>query len=481
MSADSILRFENETLQRKYEFALDIRARSRKNEYSLEMIVYYNLSTIFESLQEFLSANIPPQATTGVSFKISIGTNYITKMVNEDINLIQDLLQDFLLKYELNFMKKLLNLREIFNILKYEIKLAIYDKNHRKSKIELIKIILINLQLELNNLTINSTQFYKDNKSLMKCFVKSNNVNKILTIIINNFTDFLNHQEFIEMIEDCLTCFESISKMIKNLKNELTFDNEFKNFNKKLNEMFEIIDFVNFNSIIEQEKALFLEIIRLSLSGHSIIKLMKKYSTNLFEKSKLTVDSFSGIVRYKFTEIYKSIINNLSKEVIQRYLKILTSFEKLTEFYSVETINSLISIFSLWRRPFISLENKNVLVSTTRNDFHVQKFNIQTLNDIVQDNVNLFTRSLKMELLIFQENLDKYIVRLKMSLDNVVDIFNSYKKKTQLDADFIKKNFLVVDVFFGELSFSKITQKRSFKIEELLGFSFLLSLYILFH
>lgn len=40
-----------------------------------------------------------------------------------------------------------------------------------------------------------------------------------------------------------------------------------------------------------------------------------------------------------------------------------------------------------------------------------------------------------------------------------------------------RDNFLIVDIFFAELSYSKITQRRAFTAEELLGFfsSFFLS------
>lgn len=475
MSAERILRFENESLHNEYEHALDVRARSRQNDYSNEVTIFFNLSSTFENLQEFLMGNIPLNVPHGVSYKINRGTNFIIQRANNDLYIVQNFLNKSLNEYKTLILSELYEVESIFDLLKNQIDLYTYLEDSNPQQFHVIKSLLEEFHEKLN-FSSHSNNFKKvqqNMKILSNCITDTKNIEILLEYLINNLTNNALRngisKRLFKLVEQYINCFKSISKSLTVALDNINFDTGFEDYLDRRRDMFNAIGISSFDMIIEQEKALFLEIIHLYLTGQSILKLTRKYPTDLFEKSKLTVDSFSGIVRYKFSEIHKVIIEHLSNELINRYERIINTLYKLNNFFNKDTFINILSKFSLWKRTFISLANKKVLFIDTRDDFHLENFQLNNLNEMIKDNIGLFTTPLINSLIYFQKLVDSYIVRLKMSLDDVLALFHRYKDKAKLSSNFIKDNFLIVDVFFGELSYSKITQRRAFNIEELLG------------
>ncbi|CAD5125315.1 DgyrCDS13558 [Dimorphilus gyrociliatus] len=475
LSAEKILRFENESLRREYEHALDVRARSRIKDYSEEVIIFFNLSSTFENLQDFLIKNIPLFEPNGISSKISTGTEFIMNIANKDIEVFNKCLNSTLEEFQSKVLKKVDKIKNVFQLLKNQIHLFSYLETIHDVHLNIVKNLLKEFISQLDDLrpSDNSTAFQTTIRILPLCLA---NTESIQLYLLNLTDNLLNNtiraslsEDLFDEVKDYLDCFENISRIIVDSRDALNFDQAFNEYFDERKNMFNAIGISSFDEIIEQEKALFLEIIHLYLSGQSIIKLSRKYPTDLFEKSKLTVDSFSGAVRYKFTEIYKVNIGHLKSELLKRYSKTIEIAKTLKDILGEDKIREIINSFSIWKRYSLSLLNKKVTFTRTRDNTPIQTEDFKVIGEVIKDNVGLYLTPITNSLNHFQELVDGYIVRLKMSLDDVLDMFHRYKKKAELGSDFVKENFLIVDVFFGELSYSKITQRRAFNIEELLG------------
>ncbi|CAD5125314.1 DgyrCDS13557 [Dimorphilus gyrociliatus] len=476
LSVERILQFENESLQIEYENAVDVKARSRITDYSNEITIFFTLYNTLDSVQEFFFNNIAISGIGGISNKIESATIFYMNKTNEDLGIMKNYLRTSIQNFEDKLLKKHQKFEASFKNVEDKIAFFRHTEYSQLFNKTILENVMENLIQNLSSLISNeSFNAIKLNvRILSNCLRETENIQMHLVNLATKLSDMQLYSSTFQnlsiSVRKYLGCFQNIQKTIIAAKRSIEmFDEEFETFSSERQDMFSFLQNSNYDLVINKEKAMFAEIIRLYLSGQSIIKLSRKYPTDLFEKSKLNVNFLISLFRTKFTEVYKMSIIRLNNEIVKRYSKTIEIAKTLKDILGEDKIREIINSFSIWKRYSLSLLNKKVTFTRTRDNTPIQTEDFKVIGEVIKDNVGLYLTPITNSLNHFQELVDGYIVRLKMSLDDVLDMFHRYKKKAELGSDFVKENFLIVDVFFGELSYSKITQRRAFNIEELLG------------
>lgn len=471
MSAERILRSENLSLANEYEEAVDVKARSRNKDYSAEVFILFNLSMTYDRIEKFLSENIPLKKVSGVSKKIQSSMTSLFSYLKDDVKLVKKFFKTLLADFKREISIDYQRISKIYNIFKTEIDRFIALGNPLKYEND-IRQIFKNLKKEI--------QLFEKNQLLLKDELKKIHFVRCFEFTVNmvNFSmdSFKNNKNSMEILiqlfeemDNFFECFNNFTKKIQSNINESELD-KFDFFEEEMNSILHEFDYLHTHTILEKERALFLEILHLYLSGTGMMKLSRKYSSNLFEESKLTISYLSVFIKMKYSRKLDVLVHRATEVIKKRYKTIISMINDLSNSCTNEAITNTINQFRILQRPSISLENKEVFLTLTRYKYDFNSFDYKFLLKLVSDDTEMFVSPIKHYLEYFENLLDSYIVQLKMSLDDVLEIIDKSRKKLNLGADFVNDNFLIIDIFFGELSYSRITQRRAFNIEELLGF-----------
>lgn len=396
--------------------------------------------------------NIEIGYSSGISNKINTAVEYIKDKTNKDVKLFKNLINSIKNDYNKNIAGELKDLERMIEILKNNLELLKmfenwqeipdYDNgNVNKSKYLMEKF---NKEFDRFHKLPRTKEFYDKFPVLSDCVrnnfaVVNGNLRYLTSIFYNDLSRNSISGEFLANVNLYINCFKRFEIIIGTSLKEMEFDSTFESFYNKRDCIYKTIGVSGFNQVIEQEKALFMEIFNLYLTGQSLIKMIRKYPTVLFEKSKLTVNSFSDIISYKFTEFFKLSLDSLKDQIKQRYsviFKLIQLFQQI--FNNKNQLNGLIQELSIWDRTSLSFKHKKLVFFKTRFDYFPTFSNLTHMNETVQDNINIYFEPIDTGLTNFQNEVNQYIVQLKISLSEVMEMFNVYKSQSKFSADFIK-------------------------------------------
>ncbi|ELU13130.1 hypothetical protein CAPTEDRAFT_202568 [Capitella teleta] len=191
----------------------------------------------------------------------------------------------------------------------------------------------------------------------------------------------------------------------------------------------------------------------------------------LNENNTLTLNEFKTDV----IAALKAEAKTFSSTLITDYQKGVDYLKQLSNFFRKDSENfiNLAQSVSLWLQPYPVIETQNIIVYRLRfselykvwpDSTSLEGFVDDIAPPLITDTTkNYFDNLIKM-LTDVEVDTEQGIKELTSAINELQHFCNQYLEETTIDGAFINKNFLRLDIYFGELKYESVEQKRDYDI-----------------
>jgi len=163
----------------------------------------------------------------------------------------------------------------------------------------------------------------------------------------------------------------------------------------------------------------------------------------------------------------------------------LHQVKSLPNYYNNNTVNStnegLARKLIIWKLPYPRFSSGQV-VQPRLTDKMVGQFWAKTesltsfnskkaviLINMAIDDTNGYTEALKTELFTFKQIIETAITGCQRTLNSLSNRLQLFGQSATIDGDFVRNNFLQLDIFYGELKYVSVEQSVAYDASSLLS------------
>ncbi|ELU13132.1 hypothetical protein CAPTEDRAFT_202570 [Capitella teleta] len=190
----------------------------------------------------------------------------------------------------------------------------------------------------------------------------------------------------------------------------------------------------------------------------------------LNENNTLILNEFKTVIA-----ALKAEAKTFSSTLRTQYKKGVDYLKQLSNFFPRESEKflKLAQSASLWLQPYPVIETQKIIVyKRERSELwrvwpetsNLEDFVTTIAPHVITDITESYFNELIAMLNQVEIDTEQHFKQLTASIDTLQTFCSQYLQDTQIDGAFISKNFLRLDIYFGELKYESVEQKRDYDI-----------------
>ncbi|CAH1783436.1 unnamed protein product [Owenia fusiformis] len=195
---------------------------------------------------------------------------------------------------------------------------------------------------------------------------------------------------------------------------------------------------------------------------------------DIIDPLKTELDVIKGVVLYDSVLATKNLVYDLKLDMKTEYTKIIDFMLEIQNYLSPSTEAFAYSELSIFLQPYLYFNQREYSLRfdpISMSDIPLERIsyvkeNFRTVMDAVID--NYFQQQLTV-VDAFESLFISKITAVNAALADVEGLLTEYQTKRQIDKTFIENNFLTINVYYSELSYTSIEQQKALDEGSLMG------------